>query len=227
MATLSHLLDTLESSYGPPTPGWPTDPYQFLVWWQCGYPPSEEHCARGWAALTQAVGVAPDELLAARRATVARALTAGGLVPELRAQRLQGIAQRVHHVFAGDLRAALALLPVREARAALRQFPGIGDPGADRILLFAGLAAIAAVPSNCPQVLVRIECGRVPTDYRATYLQAQRLLEEALPATAAARTRAYLLLQQHGQQLCKRTRPRCEKCPIAPSCRYFLERAPG
>jgi len=230
MAKLIHLvaaLQTLQTFYGPQRARWPTDPYRFLVWWQCGYPASEERCERGWEALTHAVGVDPDQLLAARRATLVRALKAGGLVPELRAQRVRAIAKRTHDEFAGDLLAALARLPVLAARAELRKFPGIADPGADRVLLFAGLAPVAAVPSNCPHVVIRIECGKVPTDYRATYQQSRRLLEEALPATAAARTRGYLLLQHHGQQLCKRSHPRCEKCPIAHSCTYFLSQAPG
>jgi endonuclease-3 len=223
MPKLTRLIDTLERFYGPQVPGWPTDPYRFLVWWQCGYPPSEERCQSGWEALTQALDVDPDQLLAARRSTVTRVLQAGGMVPELRARRLQSIAKRVRDEYGGDLATALAELPPRAARAALKKFPGIADPGADRILLFAGLAAVAAVPSNAPHVLVRITGGAVPADYRATYQQAQRLLEEGLPQTAAARTRAYLLLQQHGQRLCKRTRPRCEECPVTRACSYFRE----
>jgi endonuclease III len=227
VATLTRLIDILETLYGPQVTRWPTDPYRFLLWWHCGYPPSEDRCESGWQALQAAVDVAPAELLSARRTTLARALKAGGLVPELRAQRLQIIARRVVEEYAGDLSAALARLPLRQARAALKKFPGIADPGADRLLLFADLSAIAAVPSNSPHVLVRIVCGKVPADYRATYQQAQHLLEEALPETTAARSRAYLLLQQHGQRLCKRTRPRCEECPLTGSCAYFRGGARG
>jgi endonuclease III len=227
VANLTRLIDILETFYGPQVPSWPTDPYRFLLWWHCGYPPSEDRCERGWQALQAVVDVAPARLLRVRRPTLARALKAGGLVPELRAQRLQTIARRVREEFAGDLSAVLARLPLREARAALKKFPGIADPGADRLLLFANLSAIAAVPSSSPYVLVRIACGNVPADYRATYQQAQRLLEEALPATTAARSRAYLLLQQHGQRLCKRTRPRCAECPLTGSCVYFRGGARG
>jgi endonuclease-3 len=223
MAKLTRLLDDLEKFYGPQVAAWPTDPYGFIVWWQCGYPPSEERCQSGWEALTHAVGVGADQLLAARRSTLARLLQAGGIVPELRAQRLQSIAKRVRDEYGGDLAHALAELPVRAARAALKKFPGIADPGADRILLFGGLSAVAAVPSNAPHVLVRIANGKVPADYRATYQQAQRLLDEALPPTAAARTRAYLLLQEHGQRLCKRNRPLCEQCPVRRTCAYFRD----
>jgi endonuclease-3 len=159
-------------------------------------------------------------LLSARSSRIARALKSGGMVPELRATRVKAIASRVQQEFSGDLRAALAALPVAKARARLKEFPGIADPGADRILLFAGLATTAAVPSSCPHVLVRIESGREPAKYAAAYAQARQSIEQQLPATAAARMRAYLLLQAHGRSLCKRTNPKCPVCPVAPSCAY-------
>lgn len=217
---LAPILDTLESHYGAQHPHWPTDPFQFLVWWHCGYPPSDERCDKGWEALNGEVGVTAEELVAARASRIARALKPGGMVPELRATRVKAIASRVQREFAGHLRSVLAGLPVAKARALLKQFPGIADPGADRILLFAGLASPAAVPSSCPHVLVRIESGREPATYGAGYAQARQSLEQQLPATSAARMRAYLLLQVHGRSLCKRTNPRCDVCPVAASCAY-------
>jgi endonuclease III len=217
---LARILDTLESHYGVQHPHWPTDPFQFLVWWQCGYPPSEERCAKGWEALNHEVGVAAEQLVTARASRIARALKPGGMVPELRATRVKAIASRVQREFAGDLRSVLAALPVAKARALLKQFPGIAEPGADRILLFAGLATPAAVPSSCPYVLVRIESGREPATYGAGYAQARQTLEQQLPATSAARMRAWLLLQVHGRSLCKRTTPKCAVCPVAASCAY-------
>jgi endonuclease III len=222
---LSRILDELAAFHGKQELRWPTDPYLFLVWWHCGYPPSEERCSRGWEALSRAVGVAPEQLLATRASRVTAALAAGGLVPELRASRLQAIARRVRDEFGGDLQSALERLDDRTRRRIVKAFPGIADAGADRILLFAGLAPVAAVPSNCPHVLVRIVSGREPDSYAATYAQAQSILEARVPQTFTALRRAYLLLQQHGRQLCKRTRPRCDDCPLAQSCTYASHRA--
>ncbi|HXZ61074.1 MAG TPA: hypothetical protein VEG26_12915 [Steroidobacteraceae bacterium] len=227
MRRLASVLDTLESFYGKQTAGWPTDPFLFLVWWHCGYPPSEERCNRGWEALRAAVTLTPTALAAARSATLARVLKAGGLVPQLRAARLNGIARSVHADFADDLHAALGRVPEAVARKALRKFPGIGAPGADRILLFGGVVPVAAVPSSCPHVLVRIQSGREGPKYTATYRQAQRMIEAQLPATLAARRRAYLLLQRHGRQLCKLKSPSCGECPVSGSCAYFARLARG
>jgi endonuclease III len=218
---LAQILDTLELHYGAQAAHWPTDPYLFLVWWHCGYPPSEERCARGWERLNDEIGVSPERLLAARPQKIAQALTAGGIVAPIRATRLQSIARTVLEQHAGNLRSALESVALREARALLKKLPGIGNPGADRILLFAEIAPLPAVPSSCPQVPVRIESGREPGKYDATYALAQRLLEAHTPATCRARSRAYLLLQVHGRQLCKRTNPKCSLCPVAKSCAFL------
>jgi endonuclease-3 len=211
-ATLSAILDRLEAFYGRQEAGWPVDPYRFIVWWHCGYPASDAACARGWDAM-QKIGVEPGQILAANPKDLAAALKAGGMVPELRAMRLKDIALRVVNEFGGDLRTGIT-------RAALKKFPNIADPGADRILLFAGVSAIAAVPSNCPHVLVRIMRGRERENYGVTYRQAQDAIEKAVPATLDARMRAYLLLKRHGQETCKRANPRCGACPIREECRF-------
>jgi endonuclease III len=224
MQPLAPILDTLESFYGEQAPGFPVDPYLFLIWWHCGYPPGEERCNRGWKALEAAVGVSAPQLAAAGSTRIARALKAGGMVPELRAARVQSIARSVLEDYAGDLHAALAALPAAEARKRLRKFPGIGAPGADRILLFAGLEPVAAVPSASPHVLVRIQSGREGATYTETYRQAQQLLATQSPATLTARRRAYLLLQRHARESCKAKNPKCGQCPVSGSCRYFARR---
>jgi endonuclease III len=217
--TIRNLLDRLEKFYGRQAPGFPTDPYEFLVWWYCGYPASDRACGKGWERLTKDVGVEPEKLLQTTAAKLASALQAGGLFPDLRAERLQETALRVLNEFGGDLRAVLTG-PISQARKTLKSFPSIADPGADRILLFAGLAPIAAVPSNCVHVLIRILTGKEGRNYSANYREAQRLIAASVPETLEARTRAYLLLKRHGQALCKGTKPKCEECPLASECAY-------
>jgi endonuclease-3 len=224
MPQLAQLLDTLEAHYGAQTPGWPVDPYLFLVWWHCGYPASDAACTKGWDSLKRLIGLEPDRLLAAKPSKLALALKPGGMVPELRAMRLKEIAERVQNEFGGDLAAAFKGLPVAKVRAALRKFPNIADPGADRILLFGGISPLPAVPSNCPHVLLRIQFGRERENYGRTYKAAQEMIDAEVPATFDARIRAYLLLKCHGQQLCKSSNPKCSVCPVAASCAF---RTPG
>jgi len=227
VTTLPRLLDILAASHGEKSAEWPTDPYLFLVWLHCGYPASDSRCARGWESLTSQIGVDPQRLLTANPTRLASALKPGGMVPELRAMRLKEIAERVLKQYAGDLRAGLNGLSLTQARAVLKQFPGIADPGADRILLFAGISPIAAVPSNCPHVLVRIQVGQEHQNYLRTYREAQQMLADGLPSTFDSRSRAYLLLKYHGQQLCKSSNPKCHICPVAPNCAFAAGKLRG
>ena len=223
---IPELLDRLEAFYGPQEPNWPVDPYQFLIWWHCGYPASDATCARGWNDLKREVGVEPQELLRAPQTKLAKALKAGGMVPELRAIRLQQIAERVQNESGGDLRASL-VGPLSKVRKLLKGFPGIADPGADRILLFGHCAPLAAIPSNCPHVLVRIQSGLEREDYGATYREAQSMVEAEVPEQFSPRMRAFLLLKEHGQTTCKRVKPKCDACCVSTHCAYFAGKDRG
>lgn len=223
--TTGKLLEKLERFYGAQQASWPVDPYEFIVWWHCGYPASDAACAKGWEKLESDIGTTPRDLLEAQPRKIAAALKPGGMVPELRALRLKEIARLVQDELGGDLRAALAG-PLAAARKTLKRFSNIADPGADRILLFAEIAPIAAVPSNCPHVLVRILFGQERENYGVTYREAQEAVSAEVPDTFDARMRAYLLLKRHGQEICKR-KPKCEECPVRTDCAFFAGRRRG
>jgi endonuclease III len=224
--SIAALLDKLEAVYGVLEPRWPVEPYEFLIWWHCGYPASDATCTKGWNALSKEVGIEPRQILKASQEKLAHALKAGGMVPELRAMRLQQIAERVENEFGGDLRNAL-VGRIEDVRRKLKKFPNIAEPGADRMLLFGKVAPVAAVPSNCPHVLVRIRLGLERESYPVTYREAQALLEAAIPEQFHPRQRAYLLLKEHGQTLCKRSKPKCEECPVRLHCAYFAGKDRG
>ena len=214
------ILDRLESRYGSQQPCWPTEPYQFLIWWHCGYPASDAACQRGWESVKQKIGIDPRHILAASTRELASALKAGGMVSELRAARLKEVAFTVQEQFGGDLGNGL-VGPLKDVHKSLKKFPGIGDPGADRMLLFGGIAPVAAVPSNCPQVLVRIQLGQERENYGVTYKEAQQAILAGVRETFDARTRAYLLLKKHGQDVCKRAKPLCAQCVVNTACVFF------
>jgi endonuclease III len=218
MSSFAAQLDALEEFHGRQRPCWPVDPYEFLIWWHCGYPASDATCAKGWTSLKERVGVTPEQILQAKPTSLAMALKAGGLIPELRAKRVRLIATAVTREFGGNLAHALRRMAPDEIRRALKRFPGIADPGADRIMLFGAIRAIAAVPSNATQVAVRMQVGQALNSYPKNYLAGQRLIETEVTESFEARQRAYLLLKIHGQSLCKRSTPNCAACPIAATC---------
>jgi len=217
---LAKLLDRLEKFYGKSNPPQATDPYEMILYTNCGYPATDASCTKGFGALKKEVGLRPDDILTAPDAKLAGLMRLGGIVPELRAARLKEIAALVKHAFAGDLRSVLKK-PLPEAKKALKRFPTIGDPGADKILLFTKTAPVAAVPSNCVYVPLRLGFGQEMKNYAASYRSAQEAIRAEMPEECGALLRAYLLLKRHGQELCKRSRPLCERCPISSDCVYF------
>jgi endonuclease-3 len=220
MSNFLTQLDALEGLHGPQAPRWPVDPYEFLIWWHCGCPASDATCSRGWTSLQKRVGVRPDQLLKARPAALTMALRAGGLIPELRTERLRVVASTVVREFNGNLAHAFLHMQPDSIRRVLKGFPGIADPGADRIMLFGGICALAAVPSNATQVAIRMQFGPPSSSYTNDYLAAQRLIEAEVSPDFAARQRAFLLLKIHGQSLCKRSTPKCGECPVAETCAF-------
>jgi endonuclease-3 len=101
------------------------------------------------------------------------------------------------------------------------KFPGFGEPGAEKILLFTRTQPILALESNGLRVLVRLGFGEEKKSYATTY----RLVQAA--ATAEAKQdctwliRAHLLLRRHGQEVCRRSQPQCGDCPLSPECAHY------
>jgi len=70
-------------------------------------------------------------------------------------------------------------------------------------------------------VLVRLGLVREDKSYSRTYATG-RQAADGLSADSRLMQEAHLVLQRHGQTLCKRNVPRCPKCPLAPGCAYGL-----
>jgi endonuclease III len=228
---VNDILEALENMYGPQHAVGPTDPFEMIVYLNCGYPASDAACSKGFDALKREAGLSPKEILAAPKSKLVKLLRLGGIVPEVRADRLKEIARRVKVEFGGDLKAVLksSMKPekqqtdkgIRGAKRVLQQFPVIGEPSAEKILLFSKLALVAAVPSAFVEVPARLWFGKAGKNYAADYRAARGILNSGLAQTFEARQRAYLLLKKHGQQTCKRSHPKCEICPLTGQCAYI------
>jgi len=216
--------------YGPQKAVGPADPYEMILYLNSGYPATDTSCSEGFEALKREAGLKPEEILAASNARLARLLRLGGIVPEQRAARLHEIARKVKSEFGGNLKAELkkrmqekyqASKSIHSAKKILREFPVIGEPSADKILLFSKLAPVAAVPSASLGVPMRLWFGKEGKSYAADYRKVREKLDRELPKTFEERQRAYLLLKKHGQEICKRSAPKCELCPLTAQCAYI------
>jgi endonuclease III len=101
------------------------------------------------------------------------------------------------------------------------QFPSIGEPGAEKVLLLARTHAVLGLDSNGVRVLTRLGLVGEGKSYAATYRAVQTFAAPYAGRGIEWLIRAYQLLRRHGQELCRRSRPSCERCPVADGCAYY------
>jgi endonuclease III len=122
--------------------------------------------------------------------------------------------------FDGNLNSALKLsLP--QAIKALKKFPSIGLPGAEKILLFTKTYPLHVLDSNGLRSLLRLGYGDARKSYSATYAAVQESLKDQTGSDCDFLIRAYQLLRRHGKEICRTSHPACEVCPVSLSCRYY------
>jgi endonuclease III len=216
---LSRALDALEKVHGAPPPPPTRDPLELVLWENVAYLADDTRRAEAFRALKKRVGTRPEQILAARGELLLE-IGRAGIMPGGSAEKLRRTAAIALERFGGGLKEAVKR-PLPEARKALMRFPSLGAPGAEKVLLLSGSHPVLALDSNGLRVLVRLGYGREARSYAATYRSAQEAAAAQLPPDVGTLTRAHLLLRRHGQTLCRRSRPRCEACPIAEVCVYY------
>jgi endonuclease-3 len=147
-------------------------------------------------------------------------ISVGGLA-RIKAPRIKEILNRVLELNHGSLDLSfLRDMPLGEAKAWLRQLPGIGPKSAGIILSFAlGMPAMA-IDTHIYRVCQRLGLigPKVNAEKAHEIMEAAVEPEQVFPFHIAFIT--------HGRQVCKAQRPRCEECVIAygcPSRGRFLE----
>ncbi len=218
MIPLRSVVTALWCHYGEPSPPISRHPFDLILWEQVGYLVTDVERRRAFSALRRDVGLKPADILAAPASKLETITRLGGPIAfRARASRLRESAELVLGRWNGNLRAALRL-PVPKARRALAQFPMIGEPGADKILVFTKSARLLPLDSNGLRVLQRLGLTPDARDYRTAYRRAQEVLALALPTDHNWLISAYGLLRLHGQELCRRNAPACSRCPFRARC---------
>jgi endonuclease-3 len=168
------------------------------------------------------VGVRPEQILAASEEALVAA-AGQGILAQNQATKLREIARRAVDEFDGNLE-SIRSLPVAQAKKALMRFPSIGEPGAEKILLFGRSHAVLGLDSNGVRVLTRLGIVQEAKTYAATYRAVQGAVTPYAGEGFNWLIRAHQLLRQHGQELCRRNQPRCDRCPLNDSCAFYAAR---
>jgi endonuclease III len=219
-ADLASALEVLRTRFGPPERPPTADPFELVLLENVACLAKPERRREAFEELKRKVGTSPAALARASRAALER-IASRGILPAAFAEKLRECARIVLEEFGGDLAPALDGT-VTAAKKALLRFPGIGEPGAEKILLFSGCRPFLAPDSNGLRVLIRLDFAREEKSYAKSYAAA-RAAAASLPARIPVLQEAHLLLQRHGQTLCRVNDPLCESCPLRKVCVYAIE----
>jgi endonuclease-3 len=194
-------------------------PWEMILWENVAYLADDDRRREAFQTLKKRVGTQPEQILSAPDEAILE-VTRHGILADQFSKKLRKCAQIALEEFDGDLRPVLKL-PFPNAKKALQKFPGIGEPGAEKVLLFTRSYPILALESNGLRVLLRLGFGEEKKSYSTTYRLVQKAVEEGLENDYSWLVEAHLLLRHHGQELCKRSKPKCRKCPLAADCEYY------
>src|SRR5436189_1898391 len=194
---LQKIVSQFAKYYGQPGAPITTDPFELILLESIAYLVSDERREEAFAMLRKYAGTRPHEILAASHDDILQATRLGGMHPEQRVARLKEIALIALNEFGGDLKQVLKL-PLPKAKQALRKFPSIGEPSAEKILMFSRAYPILGLDSNGLRVLMRLGFGEEKKNYPATYRATQEAIKDQLKDDYDWLIGAHLLLRQHG-----------------------------
>ncbi|HEX3102296.1 MAG TPA: hypothetical protein VHQ01_10905 [Pyrinomonadaceae bacterium] len=222
IADFKTVIDRLIKEHGVPEPPYVTDPFEMILFENVAYLVSDEYRIMAFENLRSVIGLEPLDILTATQDQFDRVAQMAGSNKQGQIAKLIRSAEIVQTEFAGDLSQILRL-PFKKAIAALKKFPAIGDPGAEKILVFNRVAAVLALESNGLRVMTRIGFTNEQTNYTAMYRAAQQAVADTMPTDPGWLIGAYQRLRKHGQLICRRVDPRCQACVIRPMCRFGME----
>jgi endonuclease-3 len=223
MSKFTRIIQHLKKHYGEPEVPPARGPFELVLWENACYLLPDERRLEVFNALRDKVGLNASAIDAAPDGVLLPIAIRGGMRPETRVFRWRAIARITLNQYHGNLDAILGM-PYAEAKKALKQFPTIADPGAEKILLFCGMAAGLPLESNGLRVLSRIGWGRAQKNYGATYRSVEEALKPELPAHVERLREGHLLLRIHGKTLCKDHAPLCHQCPVSGECAFAQAR---
>lgn len=216
------LLNRLQKHYGRPDAPPASGPFQLVLWENSCYLLPDERRREVFEGLRDRVGLTAEAIWKADRDVLLALAVRGGMRPETRVFRWREIARITLEQFDGNLDQILQW-PYAKAKKALHRFPNVGEPGAEKILMFCGLAEGLPLESNGIRVLTRVGYGREEKAYGKMYRSVLEALDGQLPRGCAARARSHLLLRRHGRELCHTNGPECGNCPIVDLCGWVLK----
>ena len=208
--TTAQVLRLLRKEYGPRNwqPG--QAPLSTLIATVLSQNTSDVNSHRAFAALVNRFG-SWESVATADVSELAEAIRAGGLA-DIKARRIKSI---LHQIQEERGRLDLSFLDnagLAEAKAWLRQLPGVGPKTAGCVLLFS--LGKPAMPVDTHVFRVAKRLGLIGA--RVSVEKAHEILQSLLPPKNVYEF--HILMVEHGRRACKAQRPRCTVCVLRALC---------
>ena len=209
--TISDAIRLLTDEYGPFENAPRLDPAHELTFTILSQHTSDRNSERAFRSLMHRFSDLYS-VAAADVADIEQTISGGGLA-KVKAPRIKTVLNRILELNHGSLDLSfLGEMPLHDARAWLRQLPGIGPKSAGIILSFSlGMPAMA-VDTHIYRVSQRL--GYIGP--KVTADKAHEILEAAMPPEDVYPFHAAFIT--HGRQICKALRPLCGACVVSFGC---------
>lgn len=208
--TSADVLRLLGREYGPAYPGPRNAPVSELVLAILSQHTSDINSDRAFGQLIGHFG-SLEQVMEADTEEIARYINIGGLA-KIKAPRIKQVLKLIWERNGSLDLSFLSEMPLQDAKAWLRELPGIGPKSAAVILCFSlGMPAMA-VDTHVYRVSQRLGLIGPKTSVE----DAHDVLE-----TAIAPDQVYafhVCLITHGRKVCKAPRPLCDECVLAYAC---------
>ena len=142
---------------------------------------------------------------------IAEAIRIGGL-SKVKAPRIKAVLRDIREKCGGLDISFLREMPLEEAKAWLKELPGVGPKTAAIVLCFA--LGMPAMPVDTHIYRVSKRLGLIGE--KVTADQAHDILEASVAPEQVFALHVYLIT--HGRQVCKARRPLCDRCALKDGC---------
>ncbi len=208
--TIDEIISLLAQQYGPRPWRARRDPISELIFTILSQNTSDANSKRAFDRLLsrfgswEAVASAPVE-------EIAESIWAGGLA-RMKAPRIKHILKAIREKRGSLELGFLRDMPLSEAKAWLRELPGVGPKTAACVLLFP--LGVPALPVDTHVYRVAKRLGLIAP--KVSVEEAHELLEAMLLAAQVYEFHVYLV--EHGRRTCIARRPHCPQCVLREGC---------
>ena len=219
-ADIARIIEIMTEQYGPFTHEARLPPTDEMVFTILSQHTSDINSSRAYRRLMETFSTL-DDVASANVLEIEKAIAPGGLA-KVKAPRIKEVLNKILELNGTLDLSFLREMPLKDAKAWLRQLPGIGPKSAGIVLSFSlGMPAMA-IDTHIYRVSQRLGVigPKVSVD------KAHEILEEKVKPEEVFNFHVSYI--NHGRQVCKALRPLCSECVVGefcPSRKKFMSKA--